>query len=548
MNPAGQPLAGAEVQLLRPFRGDLLQGVAYETLAKVAADADGRFTFAVPRPQPMSLTVLATAPSLAAASTTVSRGTHWFDLEIPPLQLTAGYRLVGSLVSEDAGDPIADAEVTIHAESAMATLLPPRQSTHSDALGAFKIDGISTDQVTLKISAPGYATAWRRHVPLDPLDARPLRRTFELASAATLTVQLQDRRGVPVPHAMVAVTSTGPLDLVLAQATTDGQGRVVFEDLEQGYCSLRVDHPDFVTHHEPRVHTDVAQLRVELERRSRIRLTFPELPAEQDWHCDVLVFQATADEQLLLGRPAKPAVIRSQTLQVPGLASGDYVIEVRLPGIAPVRSPKVTVFPGTDTDGGELRLEAGGSICGRILGADETGVAALVAIAPRYLTEVAARHSAFALEDQRLILTEPSGEFSIPGLAPGDYTLSVQGQQLATRTVSPIAVAASQVTDLGNLTLSATGTLQGRIVDKSQRPVIDAWITLERGPETRSTQSGRDGEYQFRGLAPGTYRVRIHVAQAPDGTELATALAARPGPIAVVEITSGETTHHNFSY
>lgn len=101
-------------------------------------------------------------------------------------------------------------------------------------------------------------------------------------------------------------------------------------------------------------------------------------------------------------------------------------------------------------------------------------------------------------------LTDRQGEFSIPGLAAGDYSLHIQARELAP---VRIAIRAPQSSST-EVTLSSGVHLRGQVRDPRGFPIDRAQIQFE-GPSARGqSKTDTDGQFEFRHLTPGNYTLK----------------------------------------
>lgn len=114
-----------------------------------------------------------------------------------------------------------------------------------------------------------------------------------------------------------------------------------------------------------------------------------------------------------------------------------------------------------------------------------------------------------------------TGHYTLPDLAPGLYTITVQATGYLTQTRQVrIAKGTSSATVNATLNSSAaivTGNVQGTQFDASTGapltsggepvigPIIGAGLTLANSDNTYKITSSGDGSYRFNGVAPGTY-------------------------------------------
>ncbi len=58
----------------------------------------------------------------------------------------------------------------------------------------------------------------------------------------------------------------------------------------------------------------------------------------------------------------------------------------------------------------------------------------------------------------------------------------------------------------------ATGSIHGRVMDPTGALVPDATVVLTEGNSRSEAQSGKDGNFSFKSVAPGTYALTVDAA------------------------------------
>ncbi|MEW4288285.1 carboxypeptidase regulatory-like domain-containing protein [Rossellomorea marisflavi] len=134
------------------------------------------------------------------------------------------------------------------------------------------------------------------------------------------------------------------------------------------------------------------------------------------------------------------------------------------------------------------------------------------------------------------VLTDAAGNYTIPGLSPGSYTVSIGALNYSTLTLGT-SIASGQTTVLNATLTPNPGTLTGLVTDTGSTPLsgVNITVTTSSGTGTivATTVTGNDGTYTVPGLAPGNYIVVASGTNFQQGSEGAT-------------ITSGGTTVVNF--
>jgi len=204
---------------------------------------------------------------------------------------------------------------------------------------------------------------------------------------------------------------------------------------------------------------------------------------------------------------------------IPGVqASGDggYVVEAQAPGHAPGFSAIFSVSPGKSVNGVDVRLGHGGTLSGRIVDADGKPVArALVqthdnewtmdafteAIGAEYPTQATSAQSR----------TNAQGYFTIKNLNPEVYQITVEAAGFCAYEQKDINVAGAQNNNIGDVRLSRGGSISGRLVDPSGKPLAGGRVQLDilegDRPRTYRAKTAGDGTYTISSIVPGRYRL-----------------------------------------
>ncbi|PFG05371.1 carboxypeptidase regulatory-like domain-containing protein [Bacillus sp. es.034] len=107
-------------------------------------------------------------------------------------------------------------------------------------------------------------------------------------------------------------------------------------------------------------------------------------------------------------------------------------------------------------------------------------------------------------------ITDANGQYMVPGLPPGSYTIVVSAPNYTTETVA--AMIESGQTTTVNVTLNENpGTLTGFVRDTDNNPIAGGSVTVQISTGTgiivATTVTASDGSYTVPNLAPGNYTV-----------------------------------------
>lgn len=242
----GQPASAAVLQVLEPSRPE--EG-ALRKIAAFATDAGGNLGIAS-LPSLRSVTWLAGDPE----------SSPWrFEgrpEDLPRVIVLPAGASVSGRFSDARGRPLAEVAVRIEAWVAPGVPVPMARGTRTDEQGAWKLGGLPPGKARIQARRDGFATYQEQILlPAEALHLGNLR----LEPAASLTFEVIDDRGEPVPGAIVRREGG-------TAVSTDASGLAALRDLPaQGTFSYAVTAAD----HLPALGSAAASaeaVTVELER------------------------------------------------------------------------------------------------------------------------------------------------------------------------------------------------------------------------------------------------------------------------------------------
>lgn len=363
--------------------------------------------------------------------------------------------------------------------------------------------------------APGGAPAAREEAAQAPR-APVARWSLDVDPEGPLRLegQVVDADGKGVAGADVALGS-----VPTRRATTDDDGTFVFDKLVSRTYAL-------VAQHDTRIGGPVT---VKLTDHSDpVLLRLAEAAA-----VDVSVVDVA-------GRPIANAMVKVLDLgehtfqsdatghaRVAPVRPGWVTVEATAPGYAP--KVAVTTVGSAGARGAiTIVLEPGVSVAGRVV--DEGG-------APLPKVRVIARG------EEGSTNTNDKGEFSIPALAAGTYTLTALDGEHAPAHSAPVEIAARPVTGV-TITMTAGGVASGRVLDADGKPAPHATVRVGGAGKqfgevaSRQTTSDENGRYELRGLARAKMQARAESELAASKlVELDLSMHARAQADLVLDVT-----------
>jgi protocatechuate 3,4-dioxygenase beta subunit len=470
-----------------------------EGLLSARTDASGRFRLPVKRAVPYTMRVEAKG----LAGRTVDKARPGTPLDVA---LTRGAALEGTVRDGVTGQPVPQARVEARQEMTLSLPWEPKAGVAqavTDAKGHFRLEGLAGGPQTVSARVTG-GNSGRKN---GALPGRPA--DIYLFPGATLSGTVWGPGNLRVAGAVVRAEADAPgFRIAPEPAVSDDQGRYEIMGIEPGSYRLAARHKDFAPELVDGVtverggdaHADinldkgasvVGRLVAGPEQTVPGRVTIQEIDGQAvPWSLsEILRAEAGADGRFRLEM----------------LPSGAHVLGVRAPGYSSKRVD-VQVRPGgRDVDVGDIELESGLAIRGRVRDAAGRPIAG---------ANLTASQAGMMAPSPVQAVSEADGSFVIGGLQPGAYRLNAfaAGYGGAERSVEAGV-------DKADVVLSPAGSIAGLVVDDAGRPVeafrVSANPARREGasadrfamrPQGRMINSA-DGRFLLEDLGEGTYVV-----------------------------------------
>ncbi|HEV7488618.1 MAG TPA: carboxypeptidase regulatory-like domain-containing protein [Thermoanaerobaculia bacterium] len=223
-----------------------------------------------------------------------------------------------------------------------------------------------------------------------------------------------------------------------------------------------------------------------------------------------------------------------------GIKPGMTQVVVNAPGYTTARAPNIEVEDGKTAPDVEVDVETGAKLTGRVTGPDGSPLAGVFV-----RNDPMAGNSRVMRFDGNdgSATTDPSGEYTMDTLEPGEKTLSFSRSGYISQQKT-VTVAAGKDARL-DVQMSTGIRATGFVVTDSGAPVADATVMASSGtPEGgRSGRSDSNGAFTIEGLAPGHYTFNAaktgYTAGIVRDVDIATS-----GPVRVILKSGGVITGH----
>jgi protocatechuate 3,4-dioxygenase beta subunit len=518
--PQGKPFDGALVIAWPSVDSDTDPPLIART------DAAGRFRIAVRRRGPH--TVRVEAPGLAAQS---------LEKVEPGAPLSFALSASGTIEGRvrDAATGAAVPGARVEAWEAKSKARPTswdagtgRIRTRSDAQGRFRLEGLARGLHTISASARGFGNAQKERVaPGAQVD-------LYLFAGGTLAGTVRDGRGQPV--AEVQVRLDGDPDSVrfahsaptVSIETSDAQGRFEFVGLEAGSYRASAHHKDYAPAWTPAVAVEKgSQAVADLTLLPGAAVSGRLVGAREKPVAGRVVVQDAdgqavprAIDELLRGEAGADGRFR-----LAGFPSGSYVLRAQAPGYAPQRVDVTVSRAQAALDLGDVALETGLTIRGRVQ--DKGGLPVADA-----LVHAGSPPLGFSLPVEGR--TEPDGSFVLAGLERGVYRVvaSASGYGRAQRE----AVRAGS--DHVDFVLQPAGAVTGMVTDEAGRAVESFSVAARPAIRDMGTTTGSRAEV----FSDPTGRFVLDELAAAEYIVEVTAPERASGIVSSVKVASGGAT------
>lgn len=436
------------------------------------------------------------------------------EVEVPPavplrVVLKPGMRIAGRVVDE-AGEPVSGARVRLSRIATTMVMggrgLMDRMSgfAASEDDGSFEIDGVEAGKVQLAVNAQGFLEG---EIPgFDVVEGRDVEGLeVVLRRGAVIAGRVSGPDGTPVSGARVQIVddSNNRSMARFLGATSDGDGNYRLEGVPDGAAAFSAQAEGFqraVRDLEVRAGENRLDFRLEGGHEVSGRVVDA---GGQPVSGATVRLGAAGDRFPMLLRGDGQSEARSGadgSFRIAGVSTGSYDVTADKEGYAPGQLESVNV--AGRLQGLELRLEAGGAVQGRLLGADLAELAGASVTAFPADPSIARTAVRLARGGQ----VDYQGQYRISGLTAGEWRVNARtesGRQAQGRVTVSTGSDATLDLDLGG-----GFTLTGRVVRGGEAvPNVYVSVASSEAGGGRSTTDPQ-GAFRIQGLKAGTYELQ----------------------------------------
>ncbi len=504
-----------------PMAGSYL--VDLTSLPVVLSDAGGRFALEIPWSGPPAGLRWRLAPDLIldaegfALRAVPCSGLSAVGLDLGDLQLEPGGVLRGRIVDERER-PMPQVSVAILQRSPQPAFVDSNYRgsfeaflhVTTDAAGRFRSRGLFPGRLGYEISAAGWTPVVTFGIELGSGEDKDLG-DIVLSRGASLAGFVLDAQGEPVVGAQVHAATTDfrtafvgfdPGDSLLyelsaaledldsAHGQTDEQGFFELAGLKGGSLTLYVEADGFEVGKLAGLPANERDALLTLQRPASLRVQVQDASTGQG-------IPAAEVQGHRAGFQVEPE------LEVEPLGAGGFLLH----GAGPVANRLSVAAPGY----ARVSVEAAGVPSageGQLTVALARGASLQGGVQGKGGRLLGGASIALDMEPTAETIADASGQFLLPSLQSGSWTLSVEAEGFAALERS-VHLVAGEVQDLGVLVLMPGAQVDGRVQDKNAKPQSGVSVRLKGAADSVRTQTDTLGAFRFADLPAGSYSVDV---------------------------------------
>lgn len=522
LDPSGKPVPKLDVRVQPTRRSTsalrMIRGGSQPV--PVRTDKEGRFTLRG-IPSEGKFTVEVDSKDFAPASVDIPPTRTGASVTGMEIRLEKGGALYGKLVDSDQKPVTSGTEVSItyrdpKTRRVLRNIYRSDKEVHLGSAGELSLDRLPSGLAALTISARGFKDVEKKDVPVgrDPKGTDV--GTITLDRGKKISGRILDDAGKPVPGAKVSASSWSPGGVSEGEAKSDGSGSFTLAGLEDGSFTVQASAKGFGGASKSDVTPDKESIELTLQRAGTLkgRVVFGD-PARPVSNFTVEANPKESSEgnaafrMLRMGGTSRKQSDPRGEFSIEGLTPGSYTIVAKADGLQDLLKEGINVRSGETTDLGELALEAGGIVRGKVQSKPEGLPVAGAAVRVKGAGLFDPR--SFQASRAGNVMTDLAGRFELRGLPAGQITVVVEPAGLAKTEVSGITVVPGVGAEEIVINVGKGGRIEGRVLGPEGRPKSGTMVTAIAGltefSANLSAITDEQGRYAIENVAAGTYRV-----------------------------------------
>jgi len=470
----------------------------------------------------------------------VASHTQYAAGEAGPLQVAADevrpvatIKLKGGLVvfgkvTDQGGSPLRNVSLSI-TDTQLAPSFregkerKPFKTVLSDEQGDYRFENLTFKNFEISASLDGYETQVQTRTSFLEEDTEK-KYDFQLGRALSIQGLVRSEDNAPLEGVKVIANLYGNNKYQSkGTATSDAAGHFSLGGLADGFYMIQASKEGFSQETRQREKAGTSDLQIVMMPQGSIEGRVIDDSNGKPVTKFNLVVKKYREGKIPSGTQATKAISDGRGEFTVGSLDPDiYVVYVVADHYAVGESKSVQVTRRQTVKDVEIRLDAGGSISGKV--ADNQGKAvagAKVKLNPNQfrnnpLMEIFGQLAKDPASPDRITTTNAEGEFLLEFISPGTYQVEVDHPNFSKSAIDDIEVVSKQTASAGQITLASGGIVTGTVYGEDGKPLAGATVnaSTEAG-FMKSARADDQGVFHVRSLLPGKYNLTINDWNAP---------------------------------
>ena len=509
VNSNGDAVRGARVMVRKTQPNTNVE----QTIGNDLTDAEGRFSLAAVESGD-NLWLRVKKGEYLEAITEPFSVTSGQPLEMPQIVLQLGGSVSGKVVGAD-GKGISGCQVTVGREGETEIQRGGNPSSHTNAQGEFVIQGLASGTIDLIAKASHFME--KTVTGVEVLEGQLKRGiVIQLDKGNAVGGIVRDGNGEPIRSANVIVRDLAQGAKELRGSTGDDGSFSIDGILSNDSVVLEVSHENFSSYSNENTPVGGTGIEIVLRELGKIRgnVIDPDGKAVESFTVQPLKPEGRDQRKKLKPETYNP---KDGAFEYAGVPAGTYTVNIRALQFTVASVPNVKVAEGEVVDLGEIVLELGGAVNGRVVDSQTSqgieGVRVqVVQGTSRFVRADPGTDSGSPTTSSPIQVTGSDGSFTFTGLKSGNLALRFSHEVYVGHRIDDVNPDVPEKSRDLQIVLDKGGEISGVVLGKDGEPRSGMPVYLIGGDagSNQTMQTDEEGRFHFGSVPSGTFTVKAH--------------------------------------
>ena len=509
VNTNGDAVRGARVMVKKSQPNTNVE----QTIGNDLTDAEGRFSLpAVESGDDLWLRVKKS--EYLEATTERFSVTSGQPIEVAQIVLQLGGSVSGKVVGAD-GKGIPGCQVTVSREGETEIQRSGNPSSHTNAQGEFVIQGLASGTIDLIAKASHFME--KSVTGVEVLEGQLKRGiVIQLEKGNSVGGIVRDGNGEPVRSANVIVRDLAQGAKELRGSTGDDGAFSIDGILSAESVVLEVSHENYGAYSNENAPVGGTAIEIVLRELGKIRGSVIDPDGKP---VESFTVQPTRPEARTQQKKLKPETYNPKdgAFEYAGVPAGTYTVNIRALQFTVASVPNVKVAEGEVVDLGEIVLELGGTVNGRVIDSQTSqgieGVRVqVVQGTSRFVRADPGTDSGSPTTSSPIQVTGSDGSFTFTGLKSGNLALRFSHEVYVGHRIDDVNPDVPEKSRDLQIVLDKGGEISGMVIDKEGQPRagMPVYLIGSDAGSNQTMQTDEEGRFHFGSIPTGTFTVKAH--------------------------------------